>query len=187
MGKIVVLASGSGSNFQAIADAFSESSHEVAALIYDRKAAYAKERADKLGIEAHYVGYFKREREDAEKDMIDIIQKIDPDYIVLAGFMRLFTPLFVDSFKNKIVNIHPSLLPEYPGTDGIGDTYKSGDAQGGITIHFVDQGMDTGPVIEQHSIPRIEGESLDDFGNRIHALEHAKYPNAIISLLDQQQ
>jgi len=106
------------------------------------------------------------------------------DLVALAGFMRLLTPWFLDAFKGPVINIHPSLLPKYPGTHGIEESYASGDRELGITIMRVDAGVDTGPVILQKSFQREDGETLDAVEERIHALEHEWYPRVIVSMLD---
>jgi len=185
MAKIAVLASGSGSNFQAIADKLPAAGHSVCCLVYDRKDAYARIRAERAEIPAHYVCYAGKKREHAEREIAEIIGTYEPEYIVLAGFMRMLTPWFVTEFSGKIINIHPALLPRHPGTHGIEDSYNSGDSELGITIHYVDEGMDTGPVIHQASFTRNGNETLEQVAERIHQLEHENYPREIIRLLDK--
>lgn len=184
MANIAVLASGSGTNFQAIAEALPAAGHKISCIVYDRKKAYVKKRADKLSIPAHYIAYVNKTKEEAEKEIKTVVSLYKPDYIVLAGYMRLFTSYFVSEFRNKIVNIHPSLLPKYPGIHGIEDSYNSGDEKVGISIHFIDEGMDTGPIIIQKSFTRSGNESLKEVEKKIHALEHKWYPETIISLLN---
>ena len=187
MGKIAVLASGSGSNFQALAEAFSFTRHSVAGLICDRRDAYCLARADALNIPAVHISYFRRNREEAEGDILQMIRKWQVDLVVLAGFMRLLSPEFVDALKGQIVNIHPSLLPRHPGTRGIRDCFESGDPEAGITIHYVDHGMDTGPIIRQEKFLRNPGETLEKLERRIHAMEHRCYPETILTLLTERE
>lgn len=185
MARLAVFASGNGSNFQAIAETFQkQNTHETALLVFDRKKAPCRERAERLGIPAEYVRYPGHSREEAETEILKILQNHNIDMIALAGYMRLFTPVLIDGFPGKIINIHPSLLPKHPGTDGICDSFRSGDAELGITIHEVDYGMDTGPVIVQKSFFRSETETLESAAGKIHALEHRWYPEVILDLLN---
>lgn len=187
MARLAILASGSGSNFQAIAEAFKDSEHEVCCLICDRKKAYAFERADNLGIPSYHVSFWKRDSEEAEREVDEILKKEGADLVALAGFMRILSPWLVDRWENKIINIHPSLLPKYPGAHGIEESFHSGDSEMGITIHYVDKGMDTGPVIFQESFSREEGETLESAEEKIHALEHRCYPQILINKLNYVQ
>ncbi|MBN2653454.1 MAG: phosphoribosylglycinamide formyltransferase [Spirochaetales bacterium] len=183
MPKIAVFASGSGSNFQSLAEKISTSEHRVDCLICDRKNAYVLERAKTLGIDSFYFSYLNRQREDVEREIIATLKQRDIDLIVFAGFMRLVTPLFVDTFPNKIVNIHPALLPKHPGTHGIEDSYNSDDKEMGISIHYVDHGMDTGPIICQRSFDR-KGLTIEEAETKIHQIENETYPEVVIELLD---
>ena len=185
MGNVAVFASGSGTNFQAIADRLKDSSHNLALLVCDRKKAFAINRAEALGIPVKYVSYVKNTREEIERELIAALEQANISLIALAGYMRLFTPLFVEHFNGKMINIHPALLPKYPGTRGIEDSYESGDEELGISIHYVDQGMDTGPLILQKKIRRQPNETLESVAQRIHSLEHQWYPDVILELLDR--
>lgn len=186
MANLAVLASGNGSNFQSIAERFAtQYRHRLSCLIYDRRNAFAAVRAEKLGVPSHYVSYFKRPREEAEEEIGLYLARYEIDLIALAGYMRLFTPGFVGKQQGRILNIHPSLLPKYPGTRGIEESYCSPDRELGITIHYVDAGIDTGSIIVQPSFHRNGTESLDEISERIHALEHDTYPDVILKLLNQ--
>ncbi len=187
MADIAVFASGNGSNFQAIAEHLQGGPHRVACLVCDRKRAFAFERAHTLGIPSYYVPYVGRTREEAESEMLAILKDHDVSLVVLAGFMRLLTPVLVDAFAGRIVNIHPSLLPKYPGTAAIEESFMSGDQELGITIHYVDHGMDSGPIIAQRSFSRVPGENLDEAETRIHALEHHTYPEVVMNILDEME
>lgn len=186
MGSLAVLASGNGSNFEALARGLAAAGrHKVSRLICDRKAAYAFERAAALGIPSSYVGYKDRPREEAEADISAILEAEGCDLIALAGYMRIFTPAFSRRWRGMIINIHPSLLPRHPGARGIEDSWASGDRDLGITIHWVEEGLDSGPIILQRSFPRSEAASLEDAEERIHALEHRWYPTVANTLLDE--
>ena len=184
MSSAAILASGSGSNFEAIVEGVSGSDHRVDCLICDRRNAFVLERAERLGIPAHYVGYYKRERREAEVEIESILDNYGSDLVVLAGFMRILTPNFVETFGGRIVNIHPSLLPAHPGANGLILSFASADKRLGITVHYVDAGTDTGPVIRQESFERLGTEPFDEIETRIHDLEHRVYPDVVVNILD---
>ncbi len=184
MAEAVILTSGNGSNFQAICEAVSETEHKIAAMICNKKDAYSFVRAEKLGIPAYHVPYLGRDRKDAEKEIDELLTRLHPDLIVLAGFMKLLSPEMTKKYEGKIINIHPALLPKYPGTHGIEESFASSDKELGVTVHYVDAGMDTGKVIRQKSFVRTGLESLDEIETRIHACEHEIYPQVVIELLN---
>ena len=190
MAKVAVLASGSGSNFQAIAEALADQTrnpagHQIVLLICDRPGAYCLERARSLGVPSLVVAYARggttEIRQAAEKQMTAALESAGVDLVVLAGFMRILTPLFVGRWKGKLVNIHPALLPRHPGAHGIADSFASGDSQLGVTVHWVDEGVDTGTIIVQKSVARPP--TLEEAEARIHALEHELYPTTVLNLL----
>ena len=184
MARAAILASGSGSNFEAIVKGVSDTDHSVACLICDRRKAGVFERARRLSIPSHYVGYYKRERSEAEKEISAVLAEYRPDLIVLAGFMRIFTPGFVEAHAGRIINIHPALLPAHPGARGLESSFSSPDKRLGVTIHYVDGGTDSGPIICQESFERQGTESLVEIEMRIHAIEHQIYPAVVVDLLD---
>ncbi len=178
--SIVVLASGNGSNFQVLAEKSlsGELIANVRALIVDR-ACGAIERAKKLGIEVIILS--KPWYEDFEK----VINDLKPDLVVLAGFMRIIPEHIVAKYFPRIVNIHPSLLPAFPGKDAIKQAYDYGVKVTGITIHFVDAGVDTGPIIFQKAIGIEESWDLETLESKIHELEHENYWRVINNLLQK--
>jgi phosphoribosylglycinamide formyltransferase-1 len=182
--NLAVFASGSGTNFEALAKALAATRHGLVCLIVDKKDAFALRRAERLGIPAYIVSYKGKSREDAEEEMLAILCAHGADYIALAGFMRLLGPRLIDAYPSRIVNIHPALLPKYPGTHGIEESYRSGDRELGITIHYVDYGLDSGPPIRQQSFTRGGAESIEEIESRIHELEHHWYPRVMIDILD---
>ncbi|MGC8819857.1 MAG: phosphoribosylglycinamide formyltransferase [Fervidobacterium sp.] len=176
--KIVVCASGSGSNFEKLAQSCNEGKlkAKISALIVDR-TCYAINRAYKFSIpvvklEKPWDAYFER-----------VIDDINPDLIVLAGFMRIIPQRLVDKYFPKIVNIHPSLLPSFPGKDAIKQVYNYGVKVTGITIHFVDAGVDTGPIIFQKALDVQDNWNLEELEEHIHKLEHEYYWQIIDKLL----
>lgn len=176
--KIAILASGSGSNAQAIMDwARTSETFEVVCVLSDKKKALVLERAKNCGVPSLFVRKNKNEsRLEFDQKMIVRLADYNPDWIVLAGFMKLLTPTFLNVFKNRVVNIHPSLLPLFPGTDGYGDAFRAGVRESGCTVHYVDEGMDTGTIIEQKKFDLIPGESFEEFKARGLKIENEFYP-----------
>jgi phosphoribosylglycinamide formyltransferase 1 len=182
MKRIAVLASGQGSNLQAIMEAVErrEITGQVALVISDQAGAPALEKAIKRQIKPLFMDpkkYSSREKYDLA--LVDELKKARIDLVALAGFMRLLSPLFVRAFPMQIMNIHPSLLPAFPGLDGVEQAFNYGVKVTGCTVHFVDEGLDSGPVILQESVPVIQRETLATLHQRIHASEHRLYPTAI--------
>ena len=185
MADIAVFASGNGSNFQAIAEALEAKGHRVAVLVCDRKDAFVRVRAENSGIPVEELRYSRdTPREETEAGLLERLSPYNLELIVLAGFMRILSPVLIDAYRGRIINIHPSLLPKYPGTRGIEESYASDDAEAGVTVHLVDYGIDTGPILRQERIKRIAGESLESFEERIHTLEHRVYPEVILRILE---
>lgn len=188
---ISVLASGSGTNFQAIAEALSDATrnpggHRLGLLVCDKPGAFCLERAARLGVPSVVVPYGKggttEVRLEAEGAMTEALERVGTDLVVLAGFMRILTPWFVGRWKGRLLNIHPTLLPRHPGAHGIADSFASGDPEMGVTVHWVDEGVDTGAIVAQRAFLRT-GLTLDQAEGRIHAIEHELYPETILKLL----
>jgi phosphoribosylglycinamide formyltransferase-1 len=184
MARLAVFASGTGSNFVAIANAIRQTRHGVEFVLCDVAGAPVLDRARELGVPAFPISYAGQKRESVEKKIVRHLERRRVDMVALAGFMKLLTPWFLDAFKGPVINIHPSLLPKYPGVHGIEESYASGDIELGITIMRVDAGVDTGPVILQKSFHRQEGETREQVEARIHQLEHEWYPRVVLSMLD---
>ncbi len=183
MSSCAILASGKGSNARAIARQLPRR-HTIAAIISDRRKSRVVSWAQESGYTAIHVRYRNRAREDAECELAETISNLRADLIVLAGFMRVLSPSFVDHFVGRIVNIHPSLLPAHPGLHAIERSWESDDDRSGVSIHWVDQGVDTGPTIAQVSFSKASVTDFNDFEQRIHAIEHAVYPVVVTALLD---
>ncbi|GIP34554.1 phosphoribosylglycinamide formyltransferase [Paenibacillus sp. J2TS4] len=179
---IAVFASGSGSNFQAIADAVKAGRLDVriALLVCDKPQAAVVERAEKEGIPS-FVFRPKQfaSREEYESEIVHRLKEHNIDLLVLAGYMRLITDTLVRPYYGRMINIHPSLLPAFPGLNAIEQAYEHGAKVTGVTVHYVDGGMDTGPIIAQRALDIREGETLDTLTERIHRLEHELYPEVI--------
>jgi len=179
---LAVLASGYGSNLQAIIDAVQnrEINGRVALVISDRKDAYALQRARDRGIETLFIDPHVHEGRDAyDTAIVEILHNRKIRLVILAGFMRLLTASFVQEFKGRIMNIHPSLLPAFPGLDGVKQALTYGVKVSGCTVHFVDEGLDTGPIILQEAVPVYDHDTEDSIHARIHRVEHRLYPRAI--------
>jgi phosphoribosylglycinamide formyltransferase-1 len=183
MKKIAVLASGNGSNLQAILDAVDSGKIEggaVTLVVSNRKNAYALERARIKGIQTKYLSALRySSREEYDRDLVTYLEEQEIDLVILAGFMRLLSHYFVLAFNHRILNIHPSLLPAFPGGHGVEDAIAYGVKVSGCTVHFVDEGMDTGPIILQEAVSVLEEDTAESLHQRIHALEYKLYPRAI--------
>jgi len=182
--NIAVFGSGSGSNYQAIAEAIEAGTlhAKIVCVLSDVEDAFILERARRLGHPAVYLDCapFKTKLDgEAEARAIETIQKHNGDFIVLAGFMRIVKPGLLNAFAGRIVNIHPSLLPNFPGLHAGQQALDAGATETGCTVHFVDAGIDTGPVIVQKKVPVLTGDTEETLMNRIHEQEHIAYPEAL--------
>ena len=181
--KIAVLASGSGTNLQALIDQLHQDKNsgvEIAVVISDRRKAYALTRAKEAGIPTQVV----RVRDFPDRDAFDaeiskILEGCEVELIVLAGFMKLFQPAFVRKYRNRIINIHPSLLPAFPGAHPVQDTIAYGVKISGVSVFFLDEGVDAGPIIAQVSVPVFDNDDEEGLLKRIHIEEHKLYPQVV--------
>jgi phosphoribosylglycinamide formyltransferase-1 len=179
--RVAVLASGAGTNLQAILDQLhGRNGIEVVAVGSDQPAAPALERAAAAGIEtATFELESYPDREARDRAIADWLSEHGVDLIVLAGYMQLLSREFVRRFANRIVNVHPALLPSFPGLDAIGQALEHGVRITGVTVHFVDEGVDTGPIVLQRAVPVPPNGDRETLENAIHAIEHALLPEAI--------
>ncbi|MHB8843502.1 MAG: phosphoribosylglycinamide formyltransferase [Nitrospirota bacterium] len=181
--KIGVLVSGRGSNLQAIIDNIGHGrlSAEVAVVISDQADAFALERAKQHGIPGVHVSAkgYKGKRDDYDALLVKELQRHKVELVVLAGFMRIITPTLLRAFPNRVLNIHPALLPAFPGLHVQKAALEHGVKFSGCTVHFVDEGMDTGPVIIQAVVPVLDGDTEDTLSARILKQEHVVYSRAI--------
>jgi phosphoribosylglycinamide formyltransferase-1 len=185
--RLVVLASGSGTNLQAILDTLhGREGIEVVGVGSDKADARALERARAAGVET---AVFPRDehpdREARDAAMAEWIEARGADLVALAGYMQLLSPAFVDRFRNRIVNVHPALLPAFPGLDAIGQALAAGVETTGVTVHFVDEGIDTGPTILQREVAVPADRDPARLEAAVHAVEHELYPEAIRMLARQ--
>jgi phosphoribosylglycinamide formyltransferase 1 len=186
--RIAVLASGNGSNFEALASAAArgELGGEIVALFSDNPQAFALERAKRFGIEAVTppAGRFRTKLED-ERPWLEALAARRVDLVLLAGFMRRLHAPILAAYVNRLVNIHPSLLPSFPGLDAIGQAWRHGVRVTGCTVHLVEDALDAGPILAQSVVEVGEGESLESLEARMHAAEHALYPAAVRRFLTE--
>jgi phosphoribosylglycinamide formyltransferase 1 len=186
MKKIAVFASGSGSNFQAIIDvvASGELDADIRLLVCDKPLAYAVQRADATRIPSFTFSPKEFPHKEAyEKEILVQLKMSGVEFIVLAGYMRLIGPTLLREYKGRIVNIHPSLLPSFPGKDAIGQAIEANAKWSGVTVHYVDEGMDTGPIIAQERVRLDEKETRETLQQKIQAIEHKLYPSVLQMLL----
>ena len=179
--RVAVLASGRGSNFQSIIDASKENrlpNCKIELLIVNKKEAYAVERAKKHNIAYKIIESKNKKREDFDHEMLEVLAKNKIEIVVLAGFMRILSKPFIIKYKNRIINIHPSLLPLFPGANAHRDVIKSGAKESGCTVHFEDQGVDTGPIIMQETVAVDKNDSEETLAAKILPLEHQILPKA---------
>ena len=177
--RFAIFASGNGSNFEAIVKASQQGNiaGTLVCLFCDKKDAYVIERAKKYDVP-----YFVMEKkvhqtkEAYEQNILTMLENEDIDFIMLAGYMKIIGPTLLNQYKKKIINLHPSLLPKYPGNKSIKEAYESTDEKTGVTIHLVDEGVDTGPIIYQESLAINRELSLEEFEEEMHQLEHHVLP-----------
>ncbi len=180
--NIGVLASGRGTNLQAIIEAVEEGKIEgrISIVISDNRNAFALKRAKQNNIEIEYINFksFKN-REDYDKKIIECLKEKDVDLVVLAGYVRILSPHFIKMYKNRIMNIHPALLPSFPGLHAHRQAVEYGVKISGCTVHFVDEGVDSGPIILQKAVEVSDDDTEESLAKKILKEEHQIYPRAI--------
>jgi phosphoribosylglycinamide formyltransferase-1 len=179
--RIAVLASGGGTNLQAILDKLhGRGEIEVVGVGSNKPDAQALERADSAGVET---AVFERDahpdREARDAAIGDWLEGLGVDLVVLAGYMELLSPAFVERFRNRIVNVHPALVPSFPGLEAVQQALDAGVKVTGVSVHFVDEGVDSGPIILQRAVEVPEDREWESLETRIHAVEHELLPRAI--------
>jgi formyltetrahydrofolate-dependent phosphoribosylglycinamide formyltransferase len=177
---IGVLISGRGSNLQALIDA-KQDAYDIKLVISNRPDVDGLERARAAGIEAIAIDHrqFGKDREAFEREMDSTLRARGIELVALAGFMRVLTPFFVRAWAGKLVNIHPSLLPKYPGVDTHARAIAAGDSEAGCTVHLVTEEVDAGPILGQARVPILPGDTPDALAARILVEEHVLYPNCL--------
>lgn len=186
--KIAIFASGSGSNFQAIQQAIKNGDldAQIQIVVTDKPDAYVVKRAKNFNIPVFSFTAKQYETKAAyEQEIINTLEEHEVEWVILAGYMRLIGSTLLSAYSNRIVNIHPSLLPSFPGKDAIGQAMVHGVKVTGVTVHFVDEGMDTGPILSQAAVEVVEGDRAATEA-RIHAVEHELYTNTLQKLFKNE-
>lgn len=184
--RLAVFASGTGSNFVAIARAIEagEVDADLVLLFCDQASAPVLDRAREFGVEAlAFAPTDCESRRDYEQRILDALTERSVDLVALAGYMRIVKSPLLEAYGGRIVNLHPSLLPDFPGGHSIADAFEAGVPETGVTVHYIDEGIDTGPVIAQQRVALVPGEGLDDLEQRVHQVEHVLYPRVLQQLI----
>lgn len=185
--RLAVLLSGRGSNFEALALACSRGDvpGRIVAVVSDRPSAAGLSRADTLGLPWHVLDPKALGGRPAQEEALaEQLRAVRADVVCLAGYMRLLSPGFVERFRHRIVNIHPSLLPSFPGKDAQAQAIEHGVKVSGVTVHLVDAGVDSGPILAQEAVPVLDGDDAAGLAARILAVEHALYVRALSRFLE---
>jgi formyltetrahydrofolate-dependent phosphoribosylglycinamide formyltransferase len=185
MKRVAVLISGRGSNLQALLDAQGEAAgYKIVVVGSNVPDAYGLERARAAGVETIVIDHkeYKKDREAFERALDSELRKRDVEIVALAGFMRVLTPFFVRAWSGRMINIHPSLLPKYPGLHTHRRAIDAGDAEAGCTVHLVTEGVDEGPPLAQAQVPILPGDTPDDLAARILIEEHKLFPACLSKL-----
>ena len=182
MVNIGVLVSGRGTNLQAIIKAIEEGKieGEIKVVMSDNLDAYALKRAQQYHIDTRYINFKEfKDRESYDEEIIKILKEKKIELVVLAGYMRILSPYFIRTYKNKIINIHPALLPSFPGLHAQEQAVEYGVKVSGCTVHFVDEGVDSGPIILQKAVEVSDDDTEESLAEKILKEEHQMYPRAI--------
>jgi phosphoribosylglycinamide formyltransferase-1 len=186
MKRLGILLSGRGSNFEAIARnvAAGKIPAEIAVVISNKQEALGLVRAREMGLETRFIASKGKEREAIDREVVAVLKEFQVDLICLAGFMRILSPYFVREFPRRILNIHPALLPSFPGEDAQRQALEYGVKFTGCTVHLVDEGMDTGPIVCQAVVPIRDNDTAESLAARILQEEHRIYSEAICLLIE---
>lgn len=184
MSRLAVLCSGSGSNLQALLDA-DLGPGKIELVVVNVPGVLAIERAKKAGVPVEVVPHKNfAERAHFDAHLVELLKSYQVDWVVLAGFMRVLTATFLDAFPQRVVNVHPALLPSFPGVDGQGQAFRAGVKLAGCTVHLVDSGVDTGPILAQAAVPVLPSDTDLTLKRRILRAEHQLYPKVVRALAE---
>jgi len=188
MKKLGILLSGRGSNFEAIARNVQAGKipAEIAVVISNKPEAFGLARAKEMGLAARSIPSKGKEREAFDREVVAVLREFEVDLVCLAGFMRILSPYFVREFPRRILNIHPALLPSFPGEDAQRQALEHGVKFTGCTVHVVDEGTDTGPIVCQAVVPIEDSDTVETLADRILREEHHIYSEAICLLLEDK-
>lgn len=188
--KVAILASGNGTNFEVLARHFKDGDlpGELVLLFCNHPDAPVMERAKRLQIPA--VSFTVKScggKEEYEQRLLAVLQEYQVDFIVLAGYLRVIGPTILDHYAHRIINLHPAWLPEYPGLHSIERAFNDQRAQTGVTVHYIDSGLDSGPIIAQEHVPILPTDTIETLAARVHETEHHLYPQALKQALKKEQ
>ncbi len=186
--RLAIFASGNGTNFEALAQAAEAKTIDakISFLFCDKKTAYALKRAEKYDIPIY--AFSPKEfnsKQEYETELLELLVREQIDLILLAGYMRIIGDTLLTAFPKRIINIHPALLPAFPGIHGIKDAFEAKVRVTGVTIHYVDSGVDTGPIIAQEKVRIGAKDTLESLEEKIHQVEHKMYPKVVAELVKE--
>lgn len=182
--RVAVFASGTGSNFEVMMQ--ENLPCDIVLLVSDQAEAVVLEKAARLNVPTFTFDADDYPSKAAyEKELVEKLRAENISWIFLAGYMRLVGPALLDAFPNRIINIHPSLLPAFPGKDAIGDAFAAGVDMTGVTVHYIDEGIDTGPIIKQKEVPVLPNDTRETLQKRVQAVEYELYPEVIRKLVEE--
>lgn len=184
--RVAIFASGNGTNFEALADnqALKDAGLEIELLVCDQPKAAVIAKTEQRNVPV-FVNSLKDypDRHLYEQAIIDKLEPLQIEYILLAGYMKVVTTTLLSKYAGRIINIHPSKLPKYSGLDSIQRAFDAHEKETGVTIHYIDEGVDTGPIIRQKSVPIYDDDTVDTLEERVHDKEHQIYPEVVLELL----
>ena len=187
--KLGIMASGSGTNFEALAQAIAEGqlNAQIQVLIYNNPEAKVKLRAEKWQIPAVLLNHRQVKREELDQKIVAVLQQYQVEWVVMAGWMRIVTPVLLDAFPNRVINIHPSLLPSFPGVHGVEEALEAGVKITGCTVHIATPEVDNGPILIQAAVPVLADDTPETLHARIHVQEYKILPQAIAIAAKQRK
>lgn len=186
--RVAIFASGNGTNFEVLTNHFQKGDipGKLALLFCNHPDAPVMERAKRLGVPAEsFTVKSCGGKEEYEKQVLKLLQKYQIDFIILAGYLRVVGPTILDHYDHRIVNLHPAWLPEYPGLHSIERAFNDHKKQTGVTVHYIDSGLDSGPIIAQRHVPILADDTVDTLEARVHETEHQLYPEAVKQVLTE--
>ena len=186
--RVAIFASGNGTNFEVLTNHFQKGDipGKLALLFCNHPDAPVMERAKRLGVPAEsFTVKSCGGKEEYEKQVLKLLQKYQIDIIILAGYLRVVGPTILDHYDHRIVNLHPAWLPEYPGLHSIERAFNDHKKQTGVTVHYIDSGLDSGPIIAQRHVPILADDTVDTLEARVHETEHQLYPEAVKQVLTE--
>ena len=186
--RVAIFASGNGTNFEVLAKHFQSGDipGELSLLFCNHPDAPVMKRAQRLGIPAEsFTVESCGGKEEYEKQLLQLLKKYQIDFIALAGYLRVVGPTILNQYEHRIVNLHPAWLPEYPGLHSIERAFNDQRKQTGVTVHYIDAGLDSGPIIAQRHVPILPSDTVETWEERVHETEHQLYPEAVKQVLTE--